>query len=677
MAGRANQVLPNAEVVASATAPEAGARTSAVPRLGGWLDRWGGWIAFALSGVVVAFVYGQALSFAFTFDDPLDLPRAEGRSIWSLFSTSEGYAYYRPIPFVIWKFWHAVQGRYSQATLHGLTLVAHAVSGWLLYLLLRRLTNGHWGLVAMVLFLTYPFSYQVVFGAHTLFHPLMTAAILASLLLYLDARRSGSWSRLLWSLLFALVALWTHESGVVLLPLVVGAELFHLRHLRPWRPSWWPVLYAIATAAFLAVWYSVPKWPSRDGWSPSSLLPNGRYFLQGVVYPVTSHLNGWAQHWGFDPVGALWPTIGATVVALLALYAAGRRVYIPLMALTAILVTLTPAWLVLRWSYVVDAPRLLYPASGAIAALWGLLPALQFRRPLLTVAWRATSLLLLGAVLAQSLAFISIRRDMWAEGTTMIDGVVDTAAAHPTEKLLFLNVPAWFAPKQQEYPTGHSGLTAIPGYVGLGQAIYVHRGVTVAVESRGFYPDLNGWKYDFNTHGPPATLDEFDALLRRVNEVYRVDMLPTGATIVDLGGLRAGNAPFATGFARFGAGFILLDARASLNGNTLSATLDWGVSAPPSGDYWPVLSVHDSQGVEVARTAGYPIGGVSAPRLWRVGDRVSDHVQLALPGNVRPGVYRISVGWEEKSTRQPLPGVSGDGTALPASGLALGQFTAP
>jgi hypothetical protein len=132
----------------------------------------------ALCTVLTLAVYGQSLRFAFTFDDPLDLPRAEGRSVWSLFSSSEGYAYYRPIPFVLWKIAHAVQGRYSEATLHGLTLLCHILAAWFLYLLLRRLTGNYWGVVPAILFITYPFSYQAAFGAHTLYHPQMTAALL-------------------------------------------------------------------------------------------------------------------------------------------------------------------------------------------------------------------------------------------------------------------------------------------------------------------------------------------------------------------------------------------------------------------------------------------------------------------------------------------------------------------
>lgn len=642
------------------------------------LDRFGVWLALLLCAVLVAVLYGQAVRFAFTFDDPLDLPRAEGRSVWSMLRTSEGYAYYRPIPFILWKGLHALQGHYSKASLHGLTLIAHTLSGWYLYLLLRRLTGEHWGLLASVLFITYPFSYQAVFGAHTLFHPLMTAAILLCLILYYDARLRHDPLRLAGSVLAAFVALWTHESGVVLLPLVVMVELLVLTrtHAWPWRPSWWPLLHAAATGLFLIVWAVVPKWPRTDVAEPGSIVANARYFLQGVIYPVSAQLLGAGRRFGFDPVRALWPAIAVTLLALLAIYVLGRRSWTPLLALAATLVILAPATIVLSWAYVEDAPRLLYPAAAAIAALWGLLPSLRWRWPAFTWIWRALSVALLLGVVAQSVAFIGLRRDMWAEGTVLVEAVADTAAARGQRPLLMLNVPAWFAPKQPEYPLGHVGLTALPGYIGLGRSVYIHRGIEPPIESRGYYPDLNGWKYDFNTHGGPATLDEFGALVRRVDAVYTVLMTPAGARVRLVGELRPGAASAANA-TRFGQSVILSEQRIELRDSDIAGDFVWSVTAPLPGDFLPVLSVRDARGNVVAATKDYPLGGIAAPRLWQTGDRVRDLPVVVLPATLPAGEYTVWLAWEERTTHQPLPGAGADGAPLPPTGLFLGAFTQP
>ena len=643
-------------------------------------------------------VYGQSLRFAFTFDDPLDLPRAEGRSVWALFSTSEGYAYYRPIPFVLWKIAHAVQGRYSEATLHGLTLICHILAAWFLYLLLSRLTGNYWGVVPAILFITYPFSYQVAFGAHTLFHPLMTAALLLSLILYYDARTwsaheamtqdvvrprlalDGHRLRYGCSLLAALVGLWTHESGVIILPLIVGLELLltvRVARIEPQRSLVRVAPYAAAAALFLLVWKIVPKFERPERWSPDSLLPNARYFLQGTIWPVAAQLKRLGERFGFDPIRALWPAIVVTLLVLLVLYLVGRRPRTALMALGAAAIVLFPAWAILSWVYVEDAPRLLYPAAPAIAALWGLLPSLRFRQMAVTWGWRALSLLVLLLVTVQSLNFIAVRRDMWAEGTVLIHAVADVGAAHPDRPILLLNVPAWFAPKFPEYPVGHVGLTALPGYVGLGRSVYIHRGVQPPIESRGYYPDVNGWKYDFNTHGGPASLDEFAALVRRVDTVYLVEMLPTGARIRDVGSLTPNGADRQANGPRFGNALALSGAEVTFVGNDLTADLTWDVLAPVPGDVLPVLRVRDSGGQIVAEWRKYPLADIAAPRLWQVGDRVRDRSRLTLPAWLAAGTYRITLSWEEKTTKTPLQGVTSDGTTLGTEGYQIGEFAWP
>ena len=661
---------------------------SARPTLPPWatpqlLDRLIAGGALILCAVLTFAVYGAALGFAFTFDDPLDLPRAEGRSVWSLFTSSAGYAYYRPIPFVIWKFLRAIQGSYNEATLHGLTLICHLLAAWFLALLLRRLTGNWWGIVASILFITYPFSYQAVFGAHTLFHPLMTAALLLALLLYCAARdRRGAGGAALRAAAVgaAVVGLWTHESGVIIAPLVIGLELFlslRERAIAPVAAARRVLPFVVATVLFVLTWAIVPKFPRTDPWSPASLGANARFFLEGTIWPVAAQLNRLGGRFGFDPAGALPLAIALTLLVLIALYVVGRRPWVPLLALVGTGIILFPAWLVLTWVYVEDAPRLLYPAAPAIAALWGLLPSLRFPNRIATWVWRGVSLLLLLAVTVQGLNFIGVRRAMWSEGTVLIHGVADTAVAWGDRPLLFLNVPAWFAPKNPEYPVGHVGLTALPGYVGLGRSVYIHRGIQPPLESRGFYPDVNGWTFDFNTHGGPATLDEFAALLRQVDAVYVVDMRPTGARIRQLGTLTPDGADRQAPGTRWGGAVVLRTAAITFAPDGLQSDITWDILAPPPGDVLPVLRVRDANGTIVAERREYPLGGIAAPRLWQAGDRVRDLAPLALPADLSDGTYTIWLSWEEKTTKALLAGVDSAGAPLPAEGAMVGQFTLP
>jgi len=645
-----------------------------VPKARRQLDRHGAWVALLLCLGLVAAVYGQALTFAFTFDDPIDLPRAGGRSVWSMVSSSEGYSYYRPIPFLIWKGLRVWQGYYSQATLHGLTLLAHALSAWLLYLLLRRLTGGHWGLLAAALFITFPFSYQAVFVAVTLFHPLVTASILLALLLYYDARATGDWRRLAGSLAAGLVGLWSHESGVSLLPLLIGLELVIWQRARPRKPSWWPLLYLAITMLYVLTWLTVPKFPRQDAWTPASLLPNGQFFLEGVIYPVAAQLNAVGRSWRFDPVAALWPAIAATLLLLLLVYVAAHRPWIPLLALATSLILLAPSWLLLSWSYVVDAPRLLYPAAVGIAALWGLLPSLRWPWRPVTWVWRAGSCALLLAVIGQSVAFIGVRRDMMAAGTKVVTGVADAAASLGGRPLLFLNVPSWFTVKRPEYPVGHVGITMLPAYIGLGRSVYVERGIQPNVESRTYFPNVNGWRYDFNAHGAPASLFDFGRLVRTVAAVYTVDLLPSGPRTREVGSLQPGGAKPPAG-PRFGKGVYLVAAHVDHLDNQVLGDFTWDVAAPPSGELTPVLRITGSDGTIVAVDRDYPMANVAMPQLWKAGDRVRDFPVVPLPDGLPASTYAVWLGWADHTTGKPAAGVDASGKPLPAEGVRVGQFT--
>jgi len=176
-------------------------------------------LAFVLSVGISFAVYGRVLGFSYFLDDAFDLTRTEQVSFWALLTRPlPGYAYYRPVPFMIWKAIYLLTGRYDLHLLHLLPLAAHALSGWLLFLLLWRLTRSSWSLLPMVLFLLYPFSYQALEIEGTLVHSLVTAEILAVLLLWYDGRLLGSPVRLCVASILSGVALWTHEYGVLVLP---------------------------------------------------------------------------------------------------------------------------------------------------------------------------------------------------------------------------------------------------------------------------------------------------------------------------------------------------------------------------------------------------------------------------------------------------------------------------
>ncbi|MBI4497832.1 MAG: hypothetical protein HY689_08040 [Chloroflexi bacterium] len=329
-------------------------------------------LALAVGLTLVA--YAGALSAGFMFDDPMDLPRASGRSLVQIFTDAAEWKYYRPLPLALWKALYELLGRHDPVVLHALVLAAHALNGWLVYHLARRLTDRAGGLLAAALFLWYPLSAQVVGYVVGLFHALGATGVLAAALLYWDARlqagRIGARLRLTLALLAGAAGMLSHENGLVVVAAVLLVEGVLRVTGRVPRLSWAPAWFAAEAVGFLALWWLVPRQPADWALDLTSLKMNGLYFLQGLVSPVAGQLND-LPRWGGSDNRTL-ALVGALALAALVLLLVVRRRWLALgFGLAWFAAAALPSWALLPWSYVEDAPRLLYLSSVGAALLWG------------------------------------------------------------------------------------------------------------------------------------------------------------------------------------------------------------------------------------------------------------------------------------------------------------------
>jgi hypothetical protein len=625
------------------------------------VDRYATWLVLLGSFGVVWLLYGDAIGFSFLFDDTIDLTRVEGRSFWSLLASSEGYSYYRPIPFVIWKALREIQGHYDQATLHALPLIVHAVSGWLLYLLVRRLGAGHWAVFPALLFLTAPFHYQSVPIVGTLFHPLAGMAILASLTLYLEARSQTGEARA-WhiaALGMTVVALWAHESGIVIAALIVGLEGLLLWRVRSRRPSTWLAGHIGASVLFFVTWLTVEKTPFGETTTIAELRPKGLFFLQGFTYPLSAQLV-----WLSDTLGVAPGVLEAGVVALLLVGGAyavsawrtGQRVLlaVPAIALSIAVVASAPSMARLSWPYVENSPRLLYLVTIGAALFWGLLPSLRFGDPRIDRVWRVVTVTLLLVVVVQSWRFVDVRMSMFARGTETIDAIVGAGETYQGQRIIVVNAPSWFAQHRYEYVTGHFGVQLIPTYVGLDRVIYTSsdRSSRTNATSAAWQAPVDDGVYPFGPHGADTPPEELDRLLRAGGELIVVEPRGDRFVVRDVGRLdpeRAEALPESVG--RFAEGVFIDPARFVVDGDMLRALFTWHAVEADGEDYNAVAELRDSDGRVVGSFFGYPLAGNSAPRLWQDGDRLADSVEFAHPAT---GRYTLWLGLER---------VDGDGFA--------------
>ncbi|MGA7669311.1 MAG: hypothetical protein WBW04_02750 [Nitrolancea sp.] len=618
-------------------------------------------IAFVLSAAISFAVYWRVLTFSYFLDDAFDLTRTEQTSFWALLSRPlPGYSYYRPIPFMIWKAIYLLTGGYDATILHLIPLLSHALSGWLLFMLLWRLTRSSWSLLPMILFLLYPFSYQDLEILGTLVHTLVTVEILAVLLLWYDGRLLNAPVRMTCAALLSGVALWTHEYGVVILPLLVGFEALLWWRRRVARPTVWLLPVAAFEGLYLWLWFTMDK-PGADHRTTSDAIHNVGIWLEGFAYPVTRQ-TGWLTNIvGGDPLRMILPIGVVGVIGVAAIYLVRRCVWTPLLTIAVGGMVFVPAIIGLTYEYVQNSPRLLYVVAPASAIFWGMLPSLRFERRWLTWIWRGALLALVSVVLLQSLLFIQRRMTMLEYGTQIADGIIREGEAHPNGNLLFINVPSWFSPKTQEFPRGHLGIQIEPDYINLSTLIYAGSGLHVRAESFSLAPDVSGWRYDFQPHGQPIDHDAIDQRLRSGETLVVVDLYHDALAVREPGSLTPNQTEPRNEQATFGDGLALLGATITRDGDLVTIDSHWYVRSALDGDYQLWTQLRDADGNVMAERKDYALRGMSPPRLWQPGDLIDDRLVLDLSQAANSGPL---------SARVSLVSTA-DGSLLPVSGRGV------
>lgn len=626
------------------------------------------WLTLAGSLLLTFVVYWPVLGFSYFHDDVYDLPRTEDVSYAELFREPlEGNRYYRPVTYAVWKAVHDVTGSYPAPLLHAVPLLCHALAGWLLYLLLVRLTGSRWALLAALLFLLFPFSYQALAIMGALFHPLVTVMLLGMLLLWYDGRVRGSAFRQVLAGGLAVLALWSHEYGVAALPLLLALELLLVRRKQVARLTWWLALPAAAELLFVALWLSFDR-PPGNPVTARDMLDNLALWLQNMTYPVSRQAVWLADLLGVG-AGPLGTLLGLMALsgALTAYWLAGR-IWLGLTLLGLAALSFLPAALTLTHGYVLSGPRLFYVVAPACAAFWGLLPGL---RP--GLVWRAGTLALLGLAIVQSLLFIDRRLEMFEHGSAAVAGVVAAVDAEPGRGHLIINLPAWFAQKEQEYPRGNYGMELAAPYFGLDSLVYIASGAWTNTESRALAPRVFDWRYYLQPHGPAVDHTELDLRLRAGVQLHTVELLPDRVVVREPGTLRWGQPWPGAQRAIFGDSLWLLGSEVQRDGELLTISTEWFAVNQLAGDYQLWYQVRRSDGAVVAEVRDYAMGGMSPPRYWRPVDRVEDRRLLALPPAA--GALAVWAAFVSTSDGSLLPVMLPDGALLPEPWYELGPVT--
>lgn len=665
------------------------------------------------------------------YDDPLDLPRAFDRDFGEILSSAGVSSYYRPLPLIIWKALYLGLGRNDPVVLHALGLAAHAAAGWLVYEVGRRLLSPGRGVAAALLFLWYPPSFQAVGFVNSFFHGLVAICVLAAAVLYWDSRvgevRERALSAALSPVLLAAalamgaLGLLSHESGVAIAVIIPALEVLVWRTVRqggspganrgtPLTPTLareggggrsWPsplaLLFVAEVAGFGVLWLLVPREPAVLHFDPLSIRSSGLYFVQGLTAPV-SGLLGYLPDFGWSP-GALVLGAGTLSLAgLMAVLKARRRLLVGAFGLVWFAAAVLPVGLTRPWdTYVSNGPRLLYLASVGMALVWAAALTPSGLRtgfhphpdPPLRSAESATQsgsgsstgtrffewagLLVVAAILVSSYMAIARLEAVQAQGAEIVSRVIETATQDgPEAGRVYVNVPAFIAPREAGFVLGHWGITMLPEYVQEpGLVPYIARGVRPPLVSVAYTEIAQQWDHFYGMHGPARGLQELQPELLKGGGVYMTRFRPGRLQLEYAGRVETGVRAPPVGLARFGDWAVLEQARASVEDERIVVRLAWLALAPAPGDFTVFLHLVGGSSEPLQQADGYPIGALFPPQGWRQGDRVYDARYLPLASGSL-GTFRLLVGFYDRAApERRASAFDSTGNALPDGAFAV------
>jgi hypothetical protein len=626
-------------------------------------------------------LYHEALGLPFFFDDMIHLRWLDWHSLRSIWKTAEGLGYYRPLTMTVWKVDDLLFGHNEPGRLHLLNLLLHSLNTVLAGLVAWRAFRGRgrpfYAVLVGLIFLTYPFSYQAVPSTSSLSKPLIASLTLGSVLLYWEARRRRAGWLVALSLLLGFLAPFAYEDGVTVPLAIVSVEVFGRAQGEFERLSLLPGLHMLliwGIALPLVVLHEPSTGATLRLPSALNLWQNGVYLLQGLLFPLAPLAS---------PLVRAFPRAEYVVLAAVELLAAGLLLafyhwakQMPLLCYIGswFVVAVLPLWLMLDYGYVITSPRILYLGGLAGGLLWAAVPVLLWmRRP---AAWWGRTLAVVSVVgmLAFNAGYVRQKMVLASEIAAPLWQAVQAAEVQEQPaSLLYVNVPAWIAPKKPIYCVGTEGLTFIPEYVRVQDFVYVNAGSELQIVACMFDAAKQDWPAYIGYAGEDLDWQGLSEQIRLASDVYLTTYVPNGLHFVEAGALEPGRSVAAgdNPVARFGDTILLLKDQLEAAGSELTLTLWWVDLKVPEEDVTVFVHVYDAGGQLVAQGDGYALAGLFPALQWHPGDLVRDVRHVTLPDGIAASPYTVDVGWYSTAGGQRLPALDQQGDPVANDAIAV------
>ena len=638
-----------------------------------WQHPWP--FVVGLTAAATLLAYGDSLRLPFFYDDLQHLVWLRDQTPLSIFIGEAGRTYYRPLQFLAWKLYEIVFGRDSAFVYHALNLIVHTLDALLVVFLVRRLTvrQDRWwpAILAGLIFVVFPFAYQVVPLPASLTHPLATLFVLLTVLAYDRFQSKGQRRWLLAALGFGLLAFSSNESSILVAGLLALWAFIRGSSEKRWR---WIGLFILLAGAYY-LWYHSQQADNSGTLGirkPETVVQNAVYVLEGLTFPL-------------QPLGQVLMSFGAgdqaaaSILALIALV--GLAVPLVRCGRFRLFVfgvgwygfCIAPASLLLSHNYLINAPRLMYVGSVGVAVLWaGAVEAIgDLRGPKWTCRLAAGALA--AGILIPASVFVRQHMEMYTRTAAPLQTVIDVAdRSQPTDRLLFVNLPAWLGPAIGWYPVGHEGVLLLQKTISMDDLLTANLGHTVPATAIEFDNLSSPQAYYYGIYGPSLDWGSLNSQVRKADRVYLTIYLPHSIDLIEAGRVTHTGESTKDALAAFDDGAVLEEAGWAICGNRLSVRLAW--RAAPGGDWHVFVHLLKPDGTLAAQHDSPPMLGLYPFWQWSKGDRVEDIHPIDVSLLPHDRTYTIAVGLYDPGNGLRVTSITANGEQPADKAVRIGQL---
>ena len=579
-------------------------------------------------GLIVAttlLAYGAALRLPFFFDDLQHLVWLRGQTIGSILVSEAGRPYYRPMQFLAWKLYETIGGHDSALVYHALNVVLHMVNAYLVVLLARRLSDqkDRWwpAVLAGLIFMVFPFAYQVVPLPASLTHPMATLFVLLAILTYDRFQTTGRYRWLIAALGCALLAFISNEGSILLAGLIALFVLMRSRGDRRWL---WIGSFVLLAAVYY-VWYHSRQADSSGTVALRTLEPvlqNSIYVLEGLTFP-SQPLGQLLMDRGLGDQLAVLLVASITLAIVAALLFRAKLLRRFVFGVVWYGLCLAPAVVLLSHNYLINSPRLMYLGSVGAALMWASVVEAVWGHHSFRPLRRVAAVILAAAILIPAFVFVRQRMDLYTLTTAPFQSIIGVAdRARTTDRLLFVNLPAWAGPARNWYPIGHEGVLLLYRDISMDDFLQANTGHTLPAGAVQFDNVSEPQAYYYGIYGPSLNWDALGAEIRQADRVYLTRYAPDHIELVEAGSVASAGQSGQAHVAAFGDAAVLEEAAWAICQDQLNVRLNW--SAAPGGDWHVFVHVLNPDGTLAAQHDSPPLLGLYPFWQWSQGDRVED-----------------------------------------------------